>query len=376
MPVRYGRPPKRNRRSRRCRVANDDDVCVGMSTIGEDDVVAAAAVDDLEVRAGGAGAAHSLPPLPRDAGGGAASFAAGAAASAALLARTHVSRFDGGRYALDAASERGCLTAATDGGVAAAAGGDDAYAPGFDVVVAGRLRCTVRERLGAGSFGAVYRAAGPPRCGRRRDFALKAVRAADLAPARRRALERRLTTEAALSISLGTHPQLVGVLYLLPKLASVPSTAGGMLIAMELVRGCDLGAALAGAGALYAGGAAAAGARASSLSRQLLCGLAHMHARGVMHQDVKPANLLLDAAGRRLRVSDYGLAAFTTSARGDPWVPAFAGRVVRAAFTGCTPRYLSPEGLRVHAVLARAASRDEYEGLRRRHAMTPAVSDC
>ena len=69
-------------------------------------------------------------------------------------------------------------------------------------------------------------------------------------------------------------------------------------------------------------------------------------------------------------------AAFTTSARGDPWVPAFAGRVVRAAFTGCTPRYLSPEGLRVHAVLARAASRDEYEGLRRRHAMTPAVSDC
>ncbi|KAH8045448.1 hypothetical protein JL722_14236 [Aureococcus anophagefferens] len=61
MPVRYGRL-KRNRRSRRCRVANDDDVCVGMSTIGEDDVVAAAAVDDLEVRAGGAGAAHSLPP--------------------------------------------------------------------------------------------------------------------------------------------------------------------------------------------------------------------------------------------------------------------------------------------------------------------------
>ncbi|KAH8045447.1 hypothetical protein JL722_14235 [Aureococcus anophagefferens] len=93
-----------------------------------------------------------------------------------------------------------------------------------------------------------------------------------------------------------------------------------------------------------------------------------MHARGVMHQDVKPANLLLDAAGKRL--------AFTTSALGDPWVPAFAGRVVRAAFTGCTPRYLSPEGLRVHAVLGRAASRDEYEGLRRRHAMTPAVSDC
>ncbi|KAK7238713.1 hypothetical protein SO694_0002149 [Aureococcus anophagefferens] len=81
MPVRYGRPPKRNRRSRRCRVANDDDVCVGMSTIGEDDVVAAAAVDDLEVRAGGAGAAHSLPPLPRNAGGGAASFAAGAASA-------------------------------------------------------------------------------------------------------------------------------------------------------------------------------------------------------------------------------------------------------------------------------------------------------
>ncbi|KAH8052355.1 serine threonine protein kinase [Aureococcus anophagefferens] len=232
-----------------------------MSTIGEDDVVAAAAVDDLEVRAGGAGAAHSLPPLPRNAGGGAASRGAGGVGRRAQ--RRDVSRFDGGRYALDAASERGCLTAATDGGVAAAAGGDDAYAPGF-------ASSSRAASAGAGSR-------RKPRCP-----------------------------------SASTHPQLVGVLYLLPKLASVPSTAGGMLIAMELVRGCDLGAALAGAGALYAGGAAAAGARASSLARQLLCGLAHMHARGVMHQDVKPANLLLDAAGKRPR-GDYGLAAFATA---------------------------------------------------------------
>jgi serine/threonine protein kinase len=41
--------------------------------------------------------------------------------------------------------------------------------------------------------------------------------------------------------------------------------------------------------------------------RQMLSGVAHCHAHGVMHADLKPANILVDAHGL-LKIADFGLA--------------------------------------------------------------------
>ncbi|TVU49537.1 hypothetical protein EJB05_00850, partial [Eragrostis curvula] len=61
--------------------------------------------------------------------------------------------------------------------------------------------------------------------------------------------------------------------------------------------------------------------------RQLLEGLAHCHARGVMHRDIKCANLLVSNAGE-LKVADFGLAnTFSPSSSSTP-APPLTSRVV------------------------------------------------
>lgn len=69
-------------------------------------------------------------------------------------------------------------------------------------------------------------------------------------------------------------------------------------------------------------------------TRQVLAGLAHAHAHGIVHRDIKPGNLLLGEhdGGDRVRVvvSDFGIA----RALDDPEAP-FAG----------TPHYMAPESI-------------------------------
>lgn len=104
-----------------------------------------------------------------------------------------------------------------------------------------------------------------------------------------------------------------------------------VLFTMPLVRGGSLATLLADFGALRAGWVA-------ELLRQALEALVAVHDAGLVHRDVKPANLLLEATGTgrpHLRLSDFGAAA-----RVD------APRLTRADSVIGTPGYLAPEQLR------------------------------
>ncbi|MDJ0865334.1 MAG: serine/threonine-protein kinase [Myxococcota bacterium] len=93
------------------------------------------------------------------------------------------------------------------------------------------------------------------------------------------------------------------------------------LLVMEYVDGCDLGERLDEEGPFPA-------APVAELARHVASTLAAVHAAGVVHGDVKPENLLIDAQGIP-RLIDFGLA--------------HATRKTRRALSGGTPRYLSPE---------------------------------
>ena len=72
--------------------------------------------------------------------------------------------------------------------------------------------------------------------------------------------------------------------------------------------------------------------QAVSIGGQAAAGLAYAHARGLIHRDVKPANLLFDAEGR-LRITDFGVARALAEAS---WTEP-AGSMIG------TVRYASPE---------------------------------
>ena len=69
----------------------------------------------------------------------------------------------------------------------------------------------------------------------------------------------------------------------------------------------------------------------AAIAKQLATGLAHAHARGLVHRDVKPANVLFDEEDR-LKLADFGIA----------WI-AGGDTITETGTVMGTPAYISPE---------------------------------
>jgi len=188
-------------------------------------------------------------------------------------------------------------------------------------VLAGRYRLVAP--LGTGASGRVY-AAWDVRL--QRKVAVKVLHAALADDA---GFLRRFGAEAQMAASLH-HPNVVAVYDWGEDTVSsgTARTPGQPFMVLELLEGGSLRSLLDRGDRLTP-------AQAAAVGRQVAAGLDYAHARGLVHRDVKPANLLFDEHGTA-RVADFGLARALAEAS---WTEP-AGAVLGTA------RYAAPEQVR------------------------------
>jgi WD40 repeat protein/serine/threonine protein kinase len=180
----------------------------------------------------------------------------------------------------------------------------------------------VKGIIGAGGMGLVYRVHHP---GWNLDLAVKSLRPEVLI--RAGAIED-FEREAQTWVNLGLHPHIVSCYYV-RRLDGIPH------VFAECVDGGDL-ADWIHTRKLYEGGPHKALPRILDIAIQVAWGLHYAHTQGLVHQDVKPANVLLTLDGTA-KITDFGLA----RARAVAEVATPQAIVVTAG--GMTPAYCSPE---------------------------------
>ncbi|MFD4502335.1 serine/threonine-protein kinase [Streptomyces sp. NPDC058457] len=153
------------------------------------------------------------------------------------------------------------------------------------MLIAGRYR--LKTAIGRGAMGEVWRAydemLGRP-------VAVKLLIAQNSDPTA--AARFRLEAQTAGRLQ---HPHVVGVV-------DFGEQEGRLFLVMELVEGDSLHRVLAQAGSLPA-------EEVARIAAQAAAGLADAHEQGIVHRDIKPGNLLLDAVGS-VKIGDFGIARF------------------------------------------------------------------
>jgi serine/threonine-protein kinase len=175
----------------------------------------------------------------------------------------------------------------------------------------GRYR--ILGELGRGAMGVVYRAEDPMLS---RTVAIKTINM--VADAEERAeYEKRFYQEAKAAGGL-SHPNVVTIY-------DIGHAGDVVYMAMEYVEGTELRSLLA-RGRLDA-------ATAVDIVAQVAEGLAYAHARGVIHRDVKPANIMVPRDGPA-KIMDFGIARMRASD-----VKTQTGMLLGS------PKYMAPEQL-------------------------------
>jgi WD40 repeat protein/serine/threonine protein kinase len=145
----------------------------------------------------------------------------------------------------------------------------------------------------------------------------------------------RFAAEAETWVGLGVHPNVCACHYV-RVLGGVPR------VFAEYLPGGSLGERIEDR-RLYEGGPGEVSARLLDVAIQIAWGLEHAHGRGLVHQDVKPANVLLDDDGTA-KVTDFGLARAWAMATTPPELHAAAAGVsILVPAGGMTREYASPE---------------------------------
>jgi serine/threonine-protein kinase len=165
------------------------------------------------------------------------------------------------------------------------------------------------EQIGEGAMGVVYRARDPVL---NRTVAIKVM---SDALARDDDLRSRFLREAQAAGSL-QHPNVITIY-------DFGEVDGHLYIAMEFVAGHDLEDMLRKSAPMTI-------VQKIDILVDVLGGLGYAHKRGVVHRDVKPANIRIDEEGRA-RLMDFGIAHLQSST------------ITRTGLMVGTPAYMAPE---------------------------------
>jgi serine/threonine-protein kinase len=184
-------------------------------------------------------------------------------------------------------------------------------------------RYFVENLVGIGGMGQIFKAHDPEI---HRSVAIKLISTELMSGANRAEYIRRFRREAQAAARCA-HPNIVAIY-------DFALHEGQPFIAMEFVYGVSLRQALDAAPVM-------AVPDAIGIMLQVLDALASAHALGVIHQDIKPANIMLTPE-MRVKVADFGISRFANT------------DVTSTSSSMGTPNYMSPEQCRGSTVDSRS----------------------